>query len=143
MNRSALRENVFKIMFRYEFHNLEEFAGQVSLYLEQYPETSDDDDTKYPELSEDDRETIKGRVMDVAANITSIDEAIEKATVGWKIGRIGKAELAILRVAVYEIMYDDKVDTAVAINEAVNLSKKYCDDKTHSFVNGVLAKFTK
>ena len=59
---------------------------------------------------------------------------------GWTIERIGKAELSILRLAVYELLFDELIDKAVAINEAVELSKKFCDEKSHSFVNGVLAR---
>ena len=59
---------------------------------------------------------------------------------GWKTGRMGKAELAILRLAVYELKYDEDVPVKVAINEAVELAKKFGGDESPAFVNGILAK---
>ena len=73
----------------------------------------------------------------------SIDMMLSDASSGWRLNRIGKAELAILRIAVYEICYDEEVPTKVAINEAVELAKKYGSDASYSFVNGVLAKIVK
>ncbi|MGN0379426.1 MAG: transcription antitermination factor NusB [Butyrivibrio sp.] len=147
MKRTTLREHVFRILFRYEFYDTEEFAEQEKLYLEQYPEwTGDDRDELVGDdkaISELDRAEIESRVNDIAAHLEEIDEKISGACKGWKISRLGKAELSILRLAVYEIVYDDDVDAAVAINEAVELSKKYCDEKTRSFVNGVLAGLMK
>ena len=64
----------------------------------------------------------------------------EKAA-GWDTGRMSKVDLTILRLAVYEICYDEDVPTGVAINEAVELAKKFGQDASFGFVNGVLAKF--
>ena len=71
-----------------------------------------------------------------------LDEEIAKISDGWNIGRIGKAELAILRVAIFEMLYDDDVPYKVAINEAVELAKIYCNEDARSFINGLLAKVT-
>ena len=65
---------------------------------------------------------------------------ISEGCTGWKLERIGKSELAIIRLATYEMHFDPSVDKAIAINEAVELAKKYGDDKAPSFVNGVLSK---
>lgn len=143
MKRTTLREHVFRILFRYEFYDTAEFAEQERLYFEQYPEwTGDDRDDLVGDdkaIDELDRAEIESRVNDIALHLGDIDEKISGACRGWKLSRLGKAELSILRLAAYEIFYDDDVDPAVAINEAVELSKKYCDEKSRSFVNGVLA----
>ena len=59
---------------------------------------------------------------------------------GWKTDRMGKSELAIIRLAVYEMLYDETVPVKVAINEAVDLARKYGGDESPAFVNGILAK---
>ena len=80
------------------------------------------------------------RFRDVCEHLEEIDEMLTQQTTGWDIKRIGKVELAILRLAVYEIRFDETVPDAVAINEAVELAKKFGQDSSASFVNGVLAK---
>ena len=75
--------------------------------------------------------------------LPEIDKKIEELTVGWKKERIGKVELTILRLAIYEALYDDDVPAGVAINEAIELAKKYGGDDSPSFVNGILGKLTK
>ena len=142
MNRAALRETVFKVLFRYEFHDVESFKNQINLFFSEYPENSDEDE-EWPELNEESVLSITDKVTDILSKLDEIDAKIEANCIGWKFDRIGKAELSILRVAVYEIMYDEETDTPVSISEAVKMSKKYCDEKTHAFVNGLLAKFTK
>ena len=72
-----------------------------------------------------------------------MDEALFAKAEGWNKNRMGKVELTIFRLAIYEILKDDTVPTGVAINEAVELAKRYGQDNSGSFVNGVLAKFTK
>ena len=78
------------------------------------------------------------RIME---HLDEIDGMLNEKTEGWNVSRIGKAEISILRLAVYEIRFDDDVPTSVAINEAVELAKKYGQDQSAGFVNGVLAKF--
>lgn len=131
MKRTLVRENVFKILFRYDFHDQTEFENQVEAYF------TDEENLLISEL---DKAEITSRVNDCVSHMADIDEKISGNCKGWTIERIGKAELAILRLAVYEIVYDEELDKAVAINEAVELSKKFCDEKSHSFVNGVLAR---
>ena len=141
MKRTVAREHVFRILFRYDFHEKKEFELQKNLYFDEYPDFSD-----YPEINdcpvilELDRAELETKINDVIVHINEIDAKISEGCTGWKIERIGKAELTIIRLAVYEIYFDEAVDKAVAINEAVELAKKYCDDKSPSFVNGVLSK---
>lgn len=141
MKRTVLREHVFRILFRYDFHEKMDFEEQMRLYFDEYPDLSD-----YPEvndcpvISELDRAEIESRVNDIMAHIQEIDEKIKAGCTGWDINRIGKAELAIIRLACYESYFDPAVDKAIAINEAVELTKKYAEDKSPAFVNGVLSK---
>ena len=76
----------------------------------------------------------------VAEKVPKIDESINAVATGWKTGRMGKADLSILRLAVYEMKYDDEIPVSVAINEAVELAKKFGSEESPSFVNGILAK---
>lgn len=130
MTRAAFREHVFRILFRYEFHNPQDFEDQIRLYFSEYPDMTD------LEVGE-----IRLKVKNIVTNMEAIDADLAEKCVGWTVKRIGKAELAILRLAIYEILFDDSIEKAISINEAVVLSKAYCDEKAHSFVNGVLAKF--
>jgi N utilization substance protein B len=80
------------------------------------------------------------KVMDIISKKDKIDETISEISQGWKLARIGKEELAILRLGVYEIQYDKDIPNKVAINEAVELAKKYCEPSASGFVNALLAK---
>ncbi len=141
MTRSHRREHVFKILFRYEFFDPNDFKEQAELYFEDVVKDLSEDDTYIDDtISDADKEDIISRVLDIYEHINDIDEKLSKVSEGWKLERIGKAELSILRNAAYEIMYDPELDNAVAISEAVILSGKYCNEKSHSFVNGILAK---
>ncbi|WP_024864382.1 transcription antitermination factor NusB [Butyrivibrio sp. FCS014] len=131
MNRSELREQIFELLFRVEFNSMEEMSEQAELF------TSEED----KELSAQDAEYIKSKYEAIASKLPEIDEAINKETTGWDTGRMAKVDLTIIRLAIYEIKYDESVPTGVAINEAVELAKKYGQDGSPAFVNGVLAKF--
>ena len=74
--------------------------------------------------------------------LDEIDNMINTRAKGWTTQRMGKVEVAILRVAVYEMIFDDDVPVGVAINEAVELAKKFGQEESSGFVNGILAKFT-
>lgn len=131
MNRSELREQIFELLFRVEFNSMEEMSEQAELF------TSEED----KELSAQDADYIKSKYEAIASKLPEIDEAINKETTGWDTGRMAKVDLTIIRLAIYEIKYDESVPTGVAINEAVELAKKYGQDGSPAFVNGVLAKF--
>lgn len=141
MTRREIRETVFKILFSLEFSDASEIREQAQLELE-HASLYDEDDNKMDALAmtETEKTMIIDRAAAVASHITEIDETIAGISKGWKLARIGKAELAILRLAVFEIQYDDDIPVKVAINEAVELSKKYCDAEAKSFVNALLAK---
>lgn len=131
MNRSLLREQIFMLLFRVEFNSIEEMAEQEELFT-----TVSDE-----EFSKKDADQIREKYEKIAEKLPEIDEAINSATSGWDTNRMAKVDLTIIRLAVYEIKYDDSVPTGVAINEAVELAKKFGQDGSPAFVNGVLAKF--
>ncbi len=83
---------------------------------------------------------ISEKAQKVVEKIDEIDAMINEHTTGWKTGRMNKVDLTILRLAVYEMKWDEDVPIGVAINEAVDLAKKYSGEDGPSFVNGVLAK---
>ncbi|MBO6241456.1 MAG: transcription antitermination factor NusB [Butyrivibrio sp.] len=131
MNRSLLREQIFMLLFRVEFNSIEEMAEQEELFT-----TVSDE-----EFSKKDADQIREKYEKIAEKLPEIDEAINAATSGWDTKRMAKVDLTIIRLAVYEIKYDESVPTGVAINEAVELAKKFGQDGSPAFVNGVLAKF--
>ena len=92
------------------------------------------------DLKEKDREELRSRTEAMVSMIGEIDEKLEAAAKGWSLKRMGRVELAILRLAVYEMKYDDSIPEKVAINEAVELAKKFAGKDSPSFINGVLAK---
>lgn len=129
MKRREQREHIFRLLFRREFHPPEEMPAQVQLYL-----------ADIPDLGGEDRDYIEDKYAAISEHIEEIDAAIEAASEGWALQRIGRAELAIMRLAFYEMRFDDDVPTGVAINEAVEIAKRYGSDDAPAFINGVLAK---
>ncbi len=129
MTRRALREQVFLMLFRVEFHSAEEMEDQVALYKEELSE-----------CSEEDVEYICGKFKGIVAKMEEIDAAINEASKGWKVSRMAKVDLTLMRLAVYEMKFDEDVPVKVAINEAIELAKQYGSDDSPAFVNGVLAK---
>jgi len=125
MGRRELREQIFKLLFRVEFNNKEDMPEQEELFFQEEENTAAEKDEKY----------ISAKYEDIASRL----EAIEAK--GWDTTRMGKVDLTLIRLAVYEIQYDDEIPTGVAINEAVELAKKYGQENSPAFVNGVLAKF--
>ena len=132
MTRREIRENIFKLVFCGEYQTSDELQGQVDAYFEELPEAT-----------EEERAYMTQKFNGIRDRITEIDAKINEVAKGWKTGRMGKAELAILRLAVYEMLYDEDVPVKVAINEAVELAKTFGGDDSAAFVNGILAKLVK
>lgn len=138
MKRAEIREHIFKILFRVEFHDSVEFEQQIALYMQNLREGTKEE--KGVDVSEQDYNYIHDKAVAIKNNIEDIDSKINEISSGWPTTRLGKAELSIMRLAVYEIIYDEDIPRNVAINEAVELAKKYGSDSAPSFINGVLAK---
>jgi len=130
MTRKDARENCFKLLFEYEVQKISAEEA-LSLFYELTEEVSGQSDY------------IDNTVKTVISNIEEIDSVIEKFSAGWKISRLAKVTLAVLRVAVCEILYMDDIADGIAINEAVEIAKKYNDEKSAKFVNGVLSSVYK
>ena len=142
MTRSLIREHLFKLLFRIEFNAPEDMPEQMRLYFEDGFADEDHKSTG-SDIPEEDREYIRGKYERITERLPEIDDMIDKAAKGWSISRLGKVELALLRLAVYEMLFDDDIPVGVAIDEAVELSKKFGTDGSGPFVNGILASFAK
>jgi len=127
-----MREHAFKELFLTEFYQQEEFASQCSVYLEEQENLE-------PEVQEE----LWDRALRMSKRVPELDQRINAVAEGWKTGRMGKVDLTILRLALYEILYDDGVPVKVAINEAVEIAKKYGGEDSASFVNAILGKLVK
>ena len=132
MNRSDMREHAFKLIYSLEIQKVDNIQEQVDLYFESN-NIKDEEAKKY----------IKNAVLGIQANEQEILKNIENNLKSdWKLGRISKMDLSVLKLAIYEIKYTE-TPYKVAINEAVELAKKYGEDKSKNFVNGVLASIVK
>ena len=129
MKRRELREHVFEILFRVEFMSEADMTEQLELFFEDLAEARPAD-----------VDYIKNKYNAVREKMPMIDIMIDEKSTGWKTSRMGKVELTILRLAVYEMLFDEDVPSTVAINEAVEIAKKFGGDDTPAFVNGILAK---
>ena len=145
MTRRELREHCFKLLFCTSFHPAEETKEQLLQYFAQPVEEEQTADGKYeilhsPALDLVDGKYVQDKVERIIEKIPDLDSQINKVAEGWTTKRMGKEEITILRLALYEMQFDDEVPDKVAINEAVELSKKFGGDDSSSFVNGILAK---
>lgn len=130
MSRRELREQIFKMLFRIEFHESEEMEEQIGLFFEEEKKANEEEDAY-----------IRNKYGKIVEHLEEIDGEINEKAKGWKTSRMAKVDLALMRLAVYEILMDEEIPAGVAINEAVELAKKYGTDDSPSFINGVLAKF--
>lgn len=129
MSRTELREHIFRMLFRVEFNNAEEMKEQEQFYFDELEEATGKD-----------QEYILNKYRAIDEKKEEIDKLLNDVTEGWKTTRMNRVDLTILRLATYEIKWDEDVPTGVAINEAVELAKKYSSDDGPAFINGVLAK---
>lgn len=132
MNRTKIREQAFKLIYSLEIQKKEPLEEQIELYIESN-QITDKNVIEY----------IQDAILGIEKNKKEIIEKIEKnLKADWKIERISKIDLAILKLAIYEIKYKD-IPFKVVINEAVELAKKYGEDSSKNFVNGILASIVK
>ena len=137
MTRREIREQTFRALFQYEFYDNEEDTDlkqqQMSLFLD-----SDIDFTG----DESERDEIQEKVAAIAARIADIDARINDAADSWSTARMNKVDLALLRLATYELT-EEKLEPGIAINEAVELAKLYGTDDSGRFVNGILGQIVR
>ncbi len=130
MGRRASRETAMKLLYQMEIQKSDK-SEQIEMALED------------ESFTEKDKKYIRNIIDGVNEKVTIIDSIIEKNSMGWKINRVSKIDLSILRIGIYEILYREDIPFSVSVNEAVELAKKYSNDDAGSFVNGLLAKVTK
>lgn len=132
MNRSAIRELTFKLIYSMEVQKEADIEEQLNLYIE----TNDIQDKNA-------KEYIKDAIYGINSNLKEILSLIEKNLKSdWKIDRISKIDLSLLKLAIYEIKYKN-IPYKVAINEAIELAKRYGEDSSKNFINGILASVVK
>ncbi len=124
MNRREARETVFSLLYERNFQEGE----TPELQYHQALELRDLQDDSY----------MKGVYLGVIDNMDSLDEKIVENSSGWSIARMSKITRTILRLSAYEMLYREDIPYNISINEAVELAKKYEDEKAPSFINGIL-----
>lgn len=132
MGRREMREHIFKLLFLSEFNPSEEMPDQIRMYFE-----------SLEELAPISEAYMQNKYEKILEHLDEIDGTLNLASSGWKVSRMSKVDVNILRLAVYEMKYDEDVPVKVAINEAVELAKKFGGDDSSSFVNGILGKIAK
>ncbi|MEE1115058.1 MAG: transcription antitermination factor NusB [Eubacterium sp.] len=142
MKRSEQRETIFRLLFMKQFNSAEEMPEQQAIYMDSLK--SGLEEVSYAEkVTPEDEAYIKEKLANITAKTPEIDELLNKTSRGWKTSRMSKVDLSILRLAAYEILYDEDVPVRVAINEAVEISKQYGGDASASFVNGILGQIAR
>lgn len=136
MGRRECREEIFRLLFRIEFNSKEDMLEQMQLFFEDI-----DEDDCPKRFTTKDQNYITEKYQKIMEKLPELDTEINKRAEGWNISRMGKVDLTIIRLAVYEILFDEDIPTGVAINEAVEIAKKFGQEESAGFVNGVLAKF--
>ncbi len=131
MSRREIREHIFKLLFLLEFHRADELNEQAELYMDEVEEAAP---------TETEAKYILDKFHRIEEKLAEVDKLLSEASTGWKLNRMGKVDLAILRLAAFEMKEDEDIPVGVAINEAVELAKKFGGDDSPAFINGVLAK---
>ncbi len=130
MGRRAAREMVMKLLYQIEIRK-EPIEGQIEAALAEH------------KFKKENIEYLTDVIYGVYENKEDIDRAIEKYSKGWKLSRISKVDLSILRLAIYEIIFRKDIPLNVSINEAVELAKNYSGEESGAFINGILGRFQK
>ena len=138
MNRHEIRKEVFKAVFMKEFHDSEDMDDVINTFLGGR-DNAEEEDLAKNNKSPEDEEYIKTKSEDIITKIPEIDELINKSVDGWKTTRMAKVDLTLIRLALYEIKFEN-LPVGVAINEAVSLADEFGTDRSAGFVNGALAK---
>lgn len=132
MSRKWAREAAMKVLYQMDVTSIDSKEA-----LDDFEENVE------VKFNEEDRDFIFSCVKGTEENISKIDEYIEKYSKGWKINRIAKVDLAIMRLAIYEMLYREDVPNVVAVNEAIELAKKFGGDNSPNFINGILGNVIK
>lgn len=132
MGRREMREHIFKLLFLNEFNGTEEMPQQIQLYFD-----------GLEDLNPVEQAYMENKYANITERLEELDSILNEKSAGWKTKRMSKVDLNILRLAVYEMKYDEDVPVKVAINEAIEISKSFGGEDSASFVNGVLGKIAR
>lgn len=132
MGRREMREHIFKLLFLNEFNGTEEMPQQIQLYFD-----------GLEDLNSVEQAYMENKYAKITERLEELDSILNEKSAGWKTKRMSKVDLNILRLAVYEMKYDEDVPVKVAINEAIEISKSFGGEDSASFVNGVLGKIAR
>lgn len=137
------------MLYLSEFYEKNELDEQLDLYFEnelfaEYEISGRDEPVIHPEEFEEIKKELRSRFYAVKEKTGVIDPMLASVSKGWRLERMGRVDLQIMRMAVYEIFYDPEVPSAVAIDEAVRLARDYgSTEEAFSFINGILGKLDK
>lgn len=130
MSRRSARKNAFFLLFQMDFNKAEEYEQVKEIFFAEKEEP----------VEEEDKDFILSEVEGARGHLEEIDHIIGECAKGWNTDRMSKVDLAILRLAVYELRFSEDTPVGVAINEAVELAKKFSSDEAPGFINGILGK---
>lgn len=133
MSRREVREQIFKLLFRIEFNERQDMPEQIQLFFTEEEKP----------ISEKQQTEITKKYEKIIEKLSEIDSMLDEKADKWSVKRMGKVDLTLLRLAIFEIEFDEDIPTGVAINEAVELAKKFGQNESPAFINGILAKFAK
>ena len=143
MNQRQKREFVFQQVFAGDFYEAGEVAAQLELFLEDedlIDELKEEALAVTEDLEAENTDLLSHKARQILAMRSDLEAQIDAVATGWRTARMGRVELALLRLALYEMEYDETVPYRVAINEAVELAKKYGGDDSPAFINAILGK---
>lgn len=129
MSRRTARKHILNILFQSEFNADVALESIIETYSEEIEN-----------IYSGDMPFVKAELEGIKTNTALLEETISNYAEGWSLERMSKIDVAILKIAIYEILFAEDVPGKVAINEAVELAKEYSSDKAPGFINGVLAK---
>ena len=142
MNRREVREAVFKLLFISQFNDPSDMPEQLQLYFAEDGVLAEDmGEGRTASAADEDK--VRQKVENITEKIPYIDSVLGEVSSGWKTARMSKVDLSILRLAVYELLFDEEIPSKVAINEAVELCKRFGGEDSSSFVNGILGKLVR
>ena len=144
MTRTTAREIAMHLIYELEYHEeLPEELLQAVFSDQYYPRLAEETELYQEKPNAKQMQYIENCVRGVYVKKPEIDAVIEQYAVGWKISRISKVSLAVLRLAIYEILYVEDAPTGAVINEAVEIARRYEEEDKVAFINGILGSFAR
>ena len=144
MKRNQARQIAVRLCYSFNFEACDIYETTESFFSEEHYNSLAAEDELFAEFPDEKQLSyIKALVIGVAENSVFLDNKLQEYSNGWKIERLSKTALAVLRCAVYEMLYMDDIDISVSINEAVEISKLFDTEETTAYINGVLGSIAR